>query len=160
MNDFVNAQQRILVEIVNNPRVQTSVSNALQTIANDPHVQQLLTEIFTEVFVDNPRLKEIFDRNWSSPEAQYALEFTNRRLEPTITAIGETMFGNPFKSITPEFARVMRNRVLKKDDRWLILQLGDSPDSADLPAEPDSMVVLPGDTSTENPFHIPSRPRH
>jgi hypothetical protein len=154
--ELVEVQQTIMTRISENSRVQSVITEGVKKIASDPDVQQLLTEVFKEVFVDNPRLREVLDRNWSGPEAQQALRITNQRLEPTITAIGETMFGNPFKEINPEFSRVLRNRVLRKDSRWLVLRNDGTSASG---AAPTSLPVRPASTSTENPFHIPARPR-
>jgi hypothetical protein len=52
------------------------------------------------------------------------MKMANGRLESTITRIGQALFGSPKGKITPEFARVLRNRVLHKDDRWLVLNPG------------------------------------
>jgi len=49
------------------------------------------------------------------------MKMANGRLESTITRIGQSLFGSPKGKITTEFARVLRNRVLHKDDRWLVL---------------------------------------
>jgi hypothetical protein len=110
------------------------------------------------VITDNPRLKQVWRDVWSTPEAQAALSDANSRLEPTITAIGETMFGNPRKRITPEFSQVLRNKVLFKDQRWLVLQLpkdGEQKSSS----RARELNVINGDSNAPNPFHIPARSR-
>ena len=36
-------------------------------------------------------------------------------------AIGDALFGNREKGITPEFSRVLRSQILLKDRRWLVV---------------------------------------
>jgi hypothetical protein len=38
--------------------------------------------------------------------------------------IGELLFGTRDGGVTPEFARVLRNQILGKDKRWLVLEAG------------------------------------
>ena len=83
---------------------------------------------------------------------------TNARLESTITGIGQILFGSPDGDITPEFSRVLRSRILRKDDRWMVFHAGDSSgiDNRDSDNGMRVVRVVPGATSTENPFHIPA----
>ncbi|MEM7456516.1 MAG: hypothetical protein AAF456_19380, partial [Planctomycetota bacterium] len=145
--EIVALQQTILTEVSRNPRVQQTVRDGFRDIAADPEVQAVINEVFREVFVDNERLIETVRDSWNTPRAQAALRLTNDRLDPTITAIGETMFGSPYKQITPEFSRVLRNRILHKDDRWLVLHQTGEEGSA----RPPFLIVMPGETSTEMP---------
>ena len=68
-----------------------------------------------------------------------AMRIANDRLQPTVTEIGKALFGSPRTGITPEFARVLRNRVLHKDERWLILK---STPGTDHPKH-DGVTALP-----------------
>ncbi len=153
--DIIVLQQSLLRKVSNNEQVREVVSDMLQKITRDPEFQTLVNGIMRDVFIDNDRLKAVIEQNWNSPEAQEALDMTNRRLDPTVTAIGQTLFGSPHQRITPEFSRILRNRVLHKDDRWLVLNLQQDrrPDAN----APTSLLVKPGVTGTENPFHRPAR---
>ncbi len=156
--DFIEVQKRIFADILNNPKVRSEVQDGLAQLAADKELQQLLLEILNEVVADNPRLRAAWQEVWSSPQAQSVLADANDRLEPTITAIGEAMFGNPRKQITPEFSRVLRNKVLFKDQRWLVLYPASDPSTASLPL-PASFPVHTGDPNAPNPFHVPARSR-
>jgi hypothetical protein len=153
--DIIRMQQTLLRKVSNNDKVREVVSDMLQKITRDPEFQTLVNGIMRDVFIKNDRLKAVIEQNWNSPEAQEALDLTNRRLDPTVTAIGQTLFGSPHQRITPEFSRVLRNRVLHKDDRWLVLNLqSDRRPDANIPT---TLPVKPGVTGTENPFHRPAR---
>lgn len=155
--DFLEVQRTVMREVSENPRVQKVVSESVREFLKDEDVQRLFTEIFQEVVVTNPRLREVWEKNWNSEEAREALALTNQRLEPTITQIGESLFGNPTKHITPEFSWALRSRIMRKDARWLVFV--HSPDAP--PQDPRAVLdVVQGEDYTSNPFHIPARPRH
>lgn len=157
LSEFVDLQKRIITEVVANERVRAVAGEGFEQLTNDSELQQLLLGILNDVLTDNPRLKAVWQEVWSTPAAQAALADANARLEPTITAIGEAMFGNPRKQITPEFSKVLRNKVLHKDQRWLVLYpAGES--GPILPAG-SSLPVESGDPLAPNPFHVPARSR-
>lgn len=157
VEDFMQVQRNVLKEVSENKRVQKVVSDSVREFLNDPEVQDLFGEIFNEVMVANPRLQEVWQKNWSSEEAQKAIAMTNEKMEPTITRIGESLFGNPTKKITPEFSWALRSRVLRKDARWLVLN-----HDANAPPQTGQVVVKvsQGTDYKSNPFHIPARPRN
>ncbi len=158
---LLQAQQRIVEAAAKHPRVRDVIAQGLQTLAQDSHTQQLLLTMLQEAVIENPRLADIWRRSWSTPEAQRAFERIGQALEPSITAIGELLFGNPHNQITPEFSRVLRNRVLYKDERWLLLALTDV-ENRDRLAQPQTLVARPGSSQWMerfNPFHVPATPR-
>ena len=121
VDDFVGLQQRLLTRISTNEKVKATVSAALREVATDPEVRDLVSVIFREVVTDNDRLKNTLESKWKTDAGRRAIWMANNRLDPTVRRIGETMFGSPETEITPEFARVLRNRVMHKDARWLTL---------------------------------------
>ena len=157
VEDFLEIQRAVMREVSENPKVQRVVSESVREFLKDEDVQRLFSEIFQEVVVTNPRLREVWEKNWNSEEARDALALTNQRLEPTITQIGESLFGNPTKHITPEFSWALRSRIMRKDERWLVLvHQPDAPPQESRPV----LNVIQGEDHTSNPFHIPARPRH
>lgn len=157
--EFIDLQKRIISEVVANQRFREVVGEGFEQLTNDTELRQLLLGILNDVLTDNPRLRSVWQEVWSTPEAEAALADANQRLEPTITAIGEAMFGNPRKQITPEFSRVLRNKVLFKDQRWLVLHPGGSGGSAPRLPAGGSLPVEAGDPLAPNPFHVPARSR-
>ncbi|MEM9413213.1 MAG: hypothetical protein AAGA30_19040 [Planctomycetota bacterium] len=153
--EIMSAQQRVLQKASQNEVVQEVVSQSTMKVLRDPEFQQLTATILREVFVDNKELIEVFERNWNTDEARAAIDFTNERIDPTITKIGRALFGSPEDSITPEFSRILRNRILFKDDRWLVLERSELGSEKIRPGEVIS--VRTGQTGIENPFHVPAR---
>lgn len=126
IEDFIDVQKTMLTRIAGNQKVKDTFSNSVREIVNDPKFRDLAASIFREVLIDNQRLKTSLRENWQSPKARSAMARANRKLDPTVTEIGATLFGSTHTAITPEFARVLRNKVLHKDERWLTLHTKDS----------------------------------
>lgn len=121
-DDFLAVVENSLKDTARNPRVRAALRRNLVRIMEDPELQSVLGSIFREVIVDNPRLREALERNWQSPQAQAAFQLAGERLEPTVRRIGDMVFGTPEEGISPEFAKVLRNQILHKDRRWMLLR--------------------------------------
>jgi len=121
VDDFIELQQTILAKVVRNPQVQQTLREAAQTAYQDPEVQNLILSILDDSLVNNDELKQLLRDYWESPQTQQMLRIADERLEPTVARIGELLFGNPNTAVTPEFARVLRAKVLRKDHRWYLL---------------------------------------
>lgn len=121
VDDFIDVQKQVLDRITKNETVRKTVSESVRQVTEDQDFRDLVASISKDVLVENSRLKEALRQNWSSPEARRAMEFANYKLDPTILQIGQSMFGSTKTAITPEFARVLRNKILHKDQRWLTL---------------------------------------
>ncbi len=156
--EFVILQQQIIQRVAENRAVTATFRSSMNKILNDPAVQVVFTDVFQEVFIDNKRLRESFEENWKSPRAKQALQQANRLLEPTITEIGVALFGSPREKITPEFAKVLRHRILHKDDRWFLLHLnGPSPEDESRYARPTTIDVEVADPVGEIPYAASNR---
>jgi hypothetical protein len=118
---IVRVQQQILADVARNERVRQVVRESLMEIAADPEVHQIAWNIVQEAIVQNPRLRETLERRWRSKEAQRAMSIAGERLEPTVRRIGDMIFGTRKDGVSSEFARVLRNQILGKDRRWLVL---------------------------------------
>jgi hypothetical protein len=121
-DDFVHAQQKILLDVASNQQVRAVLRDGLEHMLDDPELRQLVRQILQEVIIDNPRLRQVLSKHWTGPEAQRAFQVASERFEPAVVRIAELLFGSPEEGITPELSRVLRNKVLRKDRRWLVLE--------------------------------------
>jgi len=162
-NELVDLQQTIVARVSKNEKVRETMSDSVRKVLNDPEIQTILTEVFQEVFVDNKRLRQALDDHWRSPQARAALDLTASRLEPTINEIGIALFGSPSTKITPEFASVLRHRILHKDERWLTLKLNGANGAANrdgrVTPKPDFVKVQIADPVGVIPY-APARKRN
>lgn len=150
-DDFVRVQQQILAEVASNPKVREAVRASVGEIIEDPEAQQVFWEVVQEVILENPRVKEVLDKHWKSPRVERALQLTAARLDPTVERIGQLLFGSPETGVTPEFARVLRNQILRKDKQWLVLEIGTSAEGTSA-ERPLTLRVSRGDGEPINPF--------
>ncbi len=160
--DFLEIQRRVLLEASNNEQVQEVFQSSLQEVVNDPELQLLVLDILREVFFENQRLRDTLLQIWQSPQTQRVLSLADERLEPAVLQIGESLFGSPTGGVTAEFARILRNKILKKDSRWLVLRHKDDPFESPpekMPSEPGVLAVVGGQSAMENPFYKPARDR-
>lgn len=121
IDDFIAVQESTLARISSNEKVKATLSKSVREITNDPEFRELAALIFKEVLLENNRLRDSLTATWKSPKARNAMDRANKKLDPVVTEIGATLFGSTYTAITPEFARVLRNKVLHKDERWLTL---------------------------------------
>ena len=119
--EMVEVQNRIIRELLDNLAVTQGIRDFIGEMVRDPEFQALATEMFVDVFVDNDRLRTVINEHWNRPEMKAALQVINQKLEPAASKIGVILFGSPKSEITPEFARVLRSRIMFKDRRWLLL---------------------------------------
>ncbi len=140
-DDFLAVIENSLKDTARNPRVRAALRRNLVKIMEDPELQAVLGTIFREVIVDNPRLREALERNWTSPQAQAAFQLAGRRLEPAVRRMGDLVFGTPEEGISPEFAAALRNQILRKDRRCLLLRDRGEPAAGPFAPPPRSMLV-------------------
>jgi hypothetical protein len=119
---FVALQQQILVDIASNQQVREVIRTSLGTVITDEQFQTVVWSLVKEAIVDNPRVHEVLQEHWQSKEMQAAVSLAASKLEPHVRKVGEILLGSEQEGITPEFALVLRNQVLRKDQRWLILE--------------------------------------
>lgn len=157
LDEFVELQKTISAKVVANDKIKRAVTESFQSAANDPEVQRLLASVFQEVLIKNSRLHEAIAKQWSSPDAQQAFAKANSKLDPVIRKIGIALFGTTEGGITPEFAKVLRRRILHKDSRWFTLHLegNDSEDKRDRSKPfPQTLPVSISSIDTNAPIYL------
>ena len=116
-------------------------------IIADPQTQKIVREVLTETLIKNERLREVWSSVWSTDEARDALDLAGDRLEPVVRSIGDELFGSEEQGINPNFARVLRNQILRKDRRWIVARRGDAAGGGDSArAEQPPTIQLSGES--------------
>lgn len=120
MDEIVVTVQRILSDVAANRAVRRELADVATDLAADPEARELIRQILREALVDNERLKQVWRDVWNSQQAHDVLTMASDRLEPVIRGIGDDLFGTEEEGIDPNFARVLRNQILRKDLRWIV----------------------------------------
>lgn len=126
-NEIATAVQRTIVDAAESPRVREELAAAADVIARDPQARAVLQTLLREAVIENPTLRKVWTDIWTSDEVRIVLEEEGRRLEPLVRQIGDELMGTREQGIDPGFARLLRNQVLQKDQRWLMATLGTDP---------------------------------
>ncbi len=119
-DEIAAAVRQSITEIANDPEVRKELAEAADVMASDPESQKLLRTILQESLVENQELHGVWREAWTSAEATRALEAAGNRIEPLVREIGDELLGTPDGGIEPGFARLLRNQILRKDQRWLV----------------------------------------
>ncbi|WP_168566253.1 hypothetical protein [Crateriforma spongiae] len=120
LDEIVVAVQNTMSDVAANPVIRQELASVAGTIADDPEAQQLLKTVLRESIVENEELRALWKEIWTSPDAVAALDRVGDRVEPVVRQIGDMLFGTPEQGIDPNFARVLRNQILRKDRRWIV----------------------------------------
>ena len=67
-------------------------------------------------------LRETLEQRWKTAEARRAVQLAANYVEPCVRRIGDLLIGTRRDGIAPEFAQVLRNQILDKDCRWLVIE--------------------------------------
>ncbi|HIE99772.1 MAG TPA: hypothetical protein EYG03_26205 [Planctomycetes bacterium] len=136
-DQFLQVTEDIVKRSMENPRVKDALKRNLRRVAEDPEFHELIKAILREAIVDNQTLRLEIEAYRKDQETRAALGLAGERLEPVVREIGDLIFGTPESGITPEFSRILRSQILKKDRRWFVMV----PIEHDVvPGEPIEMV--------------------
>ncbi len=153
-SDFVTTQRLILEEIASNELVRDALHRNLSRVIDDPEFRAIVWDLFREVIIDNARLREKLEERWNSEEARRAVQLAADYAEPSVRRIGDMLFGTREAGIAPEFAQVLRNQILDKDCRWLVLETPAAAHPLD-PADRNAVLrVRIGGYPPVNPFAV------
>ncbi len=114
------AIQKTIVEVAENPKVRDELAAAAELIANDADSRALVQTLLRESLLENQQLRQVWSEIWTSDEVHELLAEEGRALEPVIRQLGDELFGTREQGIDPGFARLLRNQVLQKDQRWVL----------------------------------------
>ena len=117
---MVVAIENTAKEIADNDKVRQEFGTLIEGVATDPESRRLVSVLLKESLIENKRLHQAWRDVWESPEAKASLRQVSERVEPVVRSIGDQIFGSREHGIEPNFARVLRSQILRKDRRWLI----------------------------------------
>ncbi len=118
---FIQVTEDIVNRSMENPKVKAALKRNLRRVAEDPELQELIKTIVREAIVENHTLRLEMEAYRKDQETRAALGLAGDRLEPVVRQIGDLIFGTRETGITPEFSRILRSQILKKDRRWFVM---------------------------------------
>lgn len=146
-DEMMEAVQQIIAAAAKNAKVQAVFRDVVSQVVRDDELQAIVGDILREAVVENAQLRAVLREHWTSPRAKAALALANDKLEPLIIRTGDMLFGTRETGVTTELARVLRYRLLHKDERWFALIL--PADQAEGAAATELPIIVGG----EPPLH-------
>jgi hypothetical protein len=150
--EIVAVQRQILADISQNPRIRNAVSDHLARIIDDPEFREIVWTILRQAIFDNPRLQQTLEAHWNADQTRQAVELAASYVEPAARRIGDLLMGTREAGISPEFAQVLRNQILGKDRRWLMLETAATAAGSFEQSPSFRLVVVRGNQPSINPF--------
>ncbi len=120
-DEFVEVTKVVIKRVLENERVRSTFSDSVERMVEDPDLQRIVWDIIRESSVENPVLRKELKAWMASYRKQAAVRLASGRLETMVRAIGDLIMGTREGGVTPEFARILRSQVLRKDRRWFVM---------------------------------------
>ena len=120
-DQFIQVTEDVVKRSLENPKVKDALKRNLRRVAEDPELHELIKEIVREAIVDNQALRLEMEAYLDDQQTQAAFDVAGDRLEPVVREIGDLIFGTRERGVTPEFSRILRSQILKKDRRWFVM---------------------------------------
>lgn len=152
-DEFYALAKDIMKEIAENSEVKRAGKEGVDQLLKDEEIKSLIKETLWKILFENERLKQVFQNNFSNERVLAAIQETSNKFEVKIREIGDETFGTFEEGITPEFAGILRNQILQRDHRWLILRYRNNAEDIgnrfDLATEIDGTYLLENDYTPE-----------
>lgn len=152
--DLLTLQRQVFEEVAASQEVREVLQRNLARVGDNPEFRRIVWELFRDVLIDNPRLRRRLEARWQSEEAQQALQRAADYVEPNVRRIGDLLLGTREEGIAPEFAQVLRNQILDKDCRWLVLETPASARPLEEVSRSTVLRVIAGAYPQVNPFAV------
>ena len=120
-DQFIQVTEDIVKRSMENPKVKDALKRNLRRVAEDPEMHELIKAIVREAIVNNQTLRLEMEAYLDDQQTRAAIDVAGGRLEPVVRQIGDLIFGTRERGITPEFSRILRSQILKKDRRWFVM---------------------------------------
>ncbi|MFT7620831.1 MAG: hypothetical protein ACI97A_004489 [Planctomycetota bacterium] len=112
---------------------------AAEDIAADPRFRKALQSLIKALFLDNPRFRELAAGIPSRPGLRGPVDDFIESFEPAIRRVANRLLMNERRDgINPDLARVLRRKLLREDEDWVLLELVEG-DQGEVPQ------IIPGE---------------
>ena len=126
-DEIVGVLSGVFQDTVREPRVVAALKKMFGEVASDPETTRLFKELTAELLIRNERLRALVREHWEEKGLREAVARVGERFEPLIKDAINAIVLRPDRSgLHPRLTRVLRARVLYKDQAWVLLEPGSS----------------------------------
>lgn len=125
------AAGEVMREAAADERTLDAVNQAVLDIGADPRFREAMRAVLDTWLIANPRVKEIISGLWRRPDLRRPAERFLGRLEPDVHRIANGIVLNAERDgINPDLARVLRRKLLREDESWVLIEFAGPSDEA------------------------------
>lgn len=125
------AANEVFREAAADERTLKAIDQAVRDIGGDPRFRKAMKGVLDTWLIANPRVREVIGSAWSRPDLRGPAERFLSRLEPDVHRIANGIVLNAERDgINPGLARVLRRKLLRENESWVLLELDDSATTA------------------------------
>ncbi len=136
--EFEEMAREVLNEATRDERTRAATGRALTAISEDPRFNDALERLLEALIVRDPEVRAFTADVWKRPDLRDPLEDFLGRFEPEIKRIANSLLlDESRRGINPDLARVLRRKLLREDEDWVLLEPGSR-------AEGPPPAILPG----------------
>ncbi|MEE9394180.1 MAG: hypothetical protein V3W41_16905 [Planctomycetota bacterium] len=119
---FREAAIQALKEVAASDHTRRAFERAFHDVSHDDRFREALTRVLSKWLLENEAVREIMSGLWDRDDLRRPLERFMDRLTPDIHRIANSIVLNDAgDGIDPELARVLRRKILREDERWILL---------------------------------------
>ncbi|MCB9832773.1 MAG: hypothetical protein H6807_09885 [Planctomycetes bacterium] len=137
--EFEAMAREVLNETSHDERTRAATGRALTAISEDPRFNQALERLLEALVVEDQEVRAFGATIWQRADLREPLEDFLGRFEPEIKRIANSLLlDESRRGINPDLARVLRRKLLREDEDWVLLDpgaAGPGPVPAVLPGE-------------------------
>lgn len=123
--EFRKTLQELLLEVAGNEAVQGALQESISHAAADPRLKEALGTILEAWVLGSGRVQSILEEALTRPDLREPLSHTLDGFEKDIHKIANLILLNAEgRGINPDLARVLRNRLMREDESWVLLEPG------------------------------------
>ena len=120
---LIAAGEKIVREITSDEKFQAGIQRSLKTLFRDPRFETFASHLIDDLTVKNPRVRRFITDSLEDERLKNAFRRIANRLQPTINNSLNVLFLDATgKKINPDFAKVIRNQFLGKDQVWILVR--------------------------------------
>lgn len=133
-DEFIAVTRTVMQRMMDNERVQATMQDSIARVVEDPQLQEILWKIIREASIENQHLRREIDDWLASRATRAAMRIASDGMELMVRGVGDLVFGTREGGVTPEFARILRSQILRKDRRWfMMVPVADVQDGSAIP---------------------------
>lgn len=124
-SEIQSALAEVLRRVAEDPEVQQGVQDIARSLLADRELHSLGRKVLHDLFVDNDRWRTFVEEKLLREEVRRRLLLANDELQVFFNELGNLIFfAGDRETMNPDLAKVLRLLLLRRDQRFLFLELG------------------------------------